>query len=198
MSAFLTIVAIHFVVLISPGPDFLLVSRNSLVSSSKTGILTAIGITLGMLVHMTYSLLGIGFVIAKSILLFNTIKYAGALYLLYIGWKALWSKETAHATHREPRPRRMITQIEALQMGFICNVLNPKATLFFLALFTQVISPGTPVFIQMLYCIAMMTTTFLWFSSVASVLSLDIIRKPFARMQAAAERVMGGLLMALG
>src|SRR3989338_5059978 len=92
MSAFLTIVVVHLLGAMSPGPDFAIIVRNSLTYSRRTGIWTAAGLGLGILVHVTYALLGIGFIVSQSILLYNALKYLGALYLLYIGWKALMTK----------------------------------------------------------------------------------------------------------
>lgn len=197
MSAFFTIVVIHILGAASPGPDFLIVTRNTLTYSKRSGVFTAAGLALGILVHVTYSLLGIGLLISQSIVLFNTIKYVGAAYLLFIGWKALTHK-TAAPTNDESTSRPDIPPLSALRIGFFTNVLNPKVSLFFLALFTQVISPATPVLLQLGYGLYMSVATFVWFSGVASILSLSAIRTPFLRIQSASERVMGGLLMMLG
>ncbi len=199
MSAFLAIVVIHFLGLMSPGPDFALISRNSLCLSRRSGMLTALGLGLGILVHCTYSLLGIGLLISQSILLYNTIKWIGALYLMYIGFKALTHKAAAAKQAAvEMKARRDISPLAALRQGFLCNVLNPKVTLFFLALFTQVIDPSTPLLVQIGYGLWMSFATFAWFAFVASVLSMSVIRAKFERIQGAFERVMGALLIALG
>lgn len=87
-----TVALIHLLAVISPGPDFIMITRNSLIYSRRTGIYSAIGLGLGILVHVTYSLVGIGLLISKSILLFNTIKYLGAAYLIYIGYKSITAK----------------------------------------------------------------------------------------------------------
>ncbi len=197
MSAFLTIVVIHLLAVMSPGPDFALVTRNSLCLSRRSGIFTALGLGLGILVHCAYSLLGIGLVISQSILLYNAIKWIGALYLMYIGWKALTHKPNK-VTTVDYKHRQDISCWSALSQGFLCNVLNPKATLFFLALFTQVISASTPLLVQAAYGLWMSFATFVWFGLVSSVLSLEVIRIRFERVQGAFERVMGALLIALG
>jgi len=86
----------------------------------------------------------------------------------------------------------------ALRIGFLTNLLNPKVTLFFLGLFTQVIHVDTPLALQVLYGIEMSTMTFMWFAFVASVLSHSIIRRRFVSVQHIVERCCGGLLIALG
>ncbi len=199
MTAFLSIAAIHLLGVMSPGPDFALITRNSLCLSRRSGLLTACGLGLGILVHCAYSLLGIGLLISQSILLYNTIKWIGALYLIYIGWKALTHKAGPQTdASRAVRSREDISPLSALRQGFLCNVLNPKVTLFFLALFTQVIDPTTPLVVQLGYGLWMSFATMAWFSFVASVLSLDLIRQKFQRIQSSFERVMGVLLIGLG
>ncbi len=198
LSQFLAVAVIHFLALVSPGPDFAMISRSSLVYSRRTGIYSALGLALGILVHVTYSLVGIGLIISKSILLFSIIKYLGAGYLIYIGWKSLRAKKVRQSAEADTAAERHLPALAALRVGFLTNVLNPKVTLFFLGLFTQVIRPGTPLWVQVLYGLEMSTMTFLWFAFVASVLSHSIIRKRFTAVQHIVERVCGGLLIALG
>lgn len=195
MALILTAVIVHFIALISPGPDFILVSRNAL-ASRRADLMTTVGIVAGMGVHVAYSLLGIGFVIAQSIVLYNTMKYAGAAYLLYIGWKCLRSK-AADAAELRAAPR-VVRDVEAMRMGFLCNILNPKATLFFLALFTQMIDPQTPLGLQLVACGLMMMDTALWFGSVTLAISAGPVRRGYERIRHGLERVMGVVLIALG
>ncbi len=197
MIAFLTIALIHLLGVASPGPDFAIVTRNSLTYSRRAGISTAAGIALGLQVHVLYSLLGIGLIISRSILLFTIIKYIGACYLLYIGWKALTAK-TAGTTHVRAERRKDIPIGQAFRMGLLTNVLNPKVTLFMLALFTQVIDPATPILVQTFYGMYMGVATFLWFTMLACIFNLPPVRHTFDRIGLAVERTMGAILMALG
>ena len=81
----LLIVSVTFLVMVTPGPDMVLVLRNTLVSGRRAGLHTSIGILSGNLVHITYCLLGIGVLISQSIVAFSVLKYAGAAYLIYLG-----------------------------------------------------------------------------------------------------------------
>jgi RhtB (resistance to homoserine/threonine) family protein len=198
MSAFLTVAVIHLLAVMSPGPDFILVTKNTLTLSKRSGIYTAMGLGFGILVHTAYSLLGIGLVISKSIVLFNTIKYLGAAYLLYIGWQALTHRSTEVKQEQVEHEAKDITPMQALRMGFLCNVLNPKASLFFLAVFTQVIAPTTPVGLQIFFGVYMGCATFLWFAFVAQFLSIGMIRRQFEKIQSGFTRAMGGVLILLG
>lgn len=197
MHAFLTIAVIHLLGLISPGPDFAIIVKQSIGQTRRNVIWTALGLGCGMALHTTYCLLGIGLLISQSILLFNTIKYVGAIYLLYIGWKSLTAKKSV--TKIEAKTEEMtMTAVKALRIGFLCNALNPKATLFMLALFTQVINPATPLAVQAFYGLYIAFATFLWFSTLGSILTTNVIRQSIDSIHIWAERTMGVVLIALG
>ena len=199
MSAFLTIAIIHALAVMSPGPDFILVTKNTLETSRRAGVFTAIGLGLGILVHVSYSLLGIGLLISQSIVFFNTIKWIGAAYLIYLGWGALThqSKNTS-GSEKNTIGKKHLSAGAAMRMGFLCNVLNPKASLFFLALFTQVIRPETPPFVQIVYGLYMSIATIIWFSFVSHFLGTSMIRRQFEKIQSVFTRAMGAVLLALG
>lgn len=194
---FLTVATIHLLAVMSPGPDFVMITRNSLKYSRKTAIYSALGLGLGILVHVTYSLVGIGFIISQSVLLFSILKYIGAGYLIYIGIKSLKSKPHS-ITIEKANKAEDISSLAAIKMGFLTNILNPKATLFFFALFTQIINPSTPLGIQILYGIEMMVATFLWFAAVGSLFSLGFIKNKFASFIHYLEKAMGAILIGLG
>lgn len=197
LAEFITVAIIHLLAVMSPGSDFAMISRNSLLYSRKTGIYSAIGLAFGILVHVAYSLVGIGFVISQSIVLFSTIKLLGAGYLIYIGYKSLKAKPH-NLTVKGFERKDSLDKIVAVKMGFLTNVLNPKATLFFLSLFTQVINPKTPLAIQLLYGFEMSLMTFVWFALVASILSHSTIQEKFASAHHKIEKVFGVILIALG
>lgn len=194
---FLTVAAIHLLAVMSPGPDFVMITRNSLMYSKRTGIYSSLGLALGILLHITYSLIGIGLVISKSIVLFSTIKLFGAAYLVYIGYQSLKSKR--HAVDMTSQEKKTdLSPRSAIRLGFLTNALNPKATLFFLALFTQVINPQTPLAIKILYGAEMCTMQFAWFAFVATALSHRVIKDRFVSIAHHLERAFGIILVALG
>lgn len=192
LAEFLTVVIVHLLAVMSPGPDFAMISRNSLLYSRKTGIYSAIGLAFGILVHVAYSLVGIGFVISQSIVLFSFIKFLGAGYLIFIGYKSLKAKPRK-LNNYQLLERNDMDRLAAIRMGFLTNALNPKVTLFFLSLFTQVISPKTPLFIQTLYGLEMSVMTF-----VASVLSHQAVKIKFSSIHHHIEKIFGIILIALG
>ena len=199
MQEFLIVAGIHLLAVMSPGPDFAMVMRNSLVYSRKTGVLAAVGLAIGILLHVTYSLLGIGLIIAESIVLFNIIKLIGACYLIYIGLKSLFSKRSESSENFGPESgRKDLSPIAAVRLGFLTNALNPKATLFFLALFTQVINPGTPFSVKLLYGAEMTVATFLWFAGVAVIMTHQRVNSIFSGIRHQIEKTFGVVLVALG
>ncbi len=194
---FLTVALAHLLAVISPGPDFIMITRNSLIYSRRTGIYSAIGLGLGILVHVTYSLVGIGLIISQSIVLFNIIKFIGAGYLIYIGYKSLTSK-SSKVDIKTQSQKKDISKLAAIKIGFITNVTNPKATLFFLSLFTIIVTPTTPLFIKILMGAEMSIVTSLWFMLVAYLTSHHLVKTKISSIQHFAEKFIGVVLIALG
>ncbi len=192
-----TVTTIHILGCISPGPDFVMAVKNSLTYSRKTGIYTALGFVLGMAVHLAYCVAGVAFIIAKSIIIFNIIKLLGAGYLMYIGIKSIMSKSSQIDIVQQDK-KKDISPLAAVRMGFLTNILNPKATIFFLSLFTLVISPTTPAFILVIMSLIMITFAFLWFSLVAIFFTQKAVQSAYSRFQKVLNKVFGGLLIVMG
>jgi RhtB (resistance to homoserine/threonine) family protein len=192
---FLTVALIHLLAVASPGPDFAIVVRQALFQSRRNAQFTALGVGLGILVHVGYSLLGIGLIIQQSIWLFNVLKVIGALYLTWIAIHCLRAR--AGGIHVEAGPAMEQSGPAALRLGFLTNVLNPKATLFFVSLFSVIISPGTPVSLQAGYGLYMAAATALWFALIANFFTLPRVRRGFARFGHWFDRLMGGILLLL-
>ncbi|MFO7527669.1 MAG: LysE family transporter [Marinobacter sp.] len=192
---FLTIAVAHLLAVVSPGPDFAVMLRQALCQSRRNALLSAAGVGAGILVHVTYSLLGIGLLIKQSVMLFSVLKVAGALYLAWIALQCLRAR--AGGIHVETGSVPAQSAFAALRLGFLTNALNPKATLFFVALFSVVISPGTPLVIQAGYGIYMAVATAVWFALVAVFFTLPRVRQAFSRFGHWLDRIMGGVLLVL-
>ncbi|MEV3809548.1 LysE family transporter [Aeromonas dhakensis] len=195
MTELLAVVAITFFAVISPGPDFAMVSRNSLLLSRRSGVLTALGIGAGVCVHVTYTLLGVGLLIRQSLWLFNLIKLAGAAYLIFLGIKMLRAKPaTAEVLADQPA----LSSLGALRTGFLTNVLNPKTTIFIVSLFMQVVQPQTPLAVQLGYGAFIVLAHAVWFSAVAIFFSTDSVRGRLLAVRHWIDRVFGALLVGFG
>ncbi|MAB23298.1 MAG: lysine transporter LysE [Pseudomonadales bacterium] len=195
---FMLVALVHLLAVISPGPDFAVVIRNSVSSGRRAGLFTALGLGSGIVVHVTYSLLGIGLIVSQSVWLFNLMKLLAAAYLLYIGIRALRAKPQSSEQANIASTLKSMSARQAIAQGFITNGLNPKATLFFLSLFTVVISHDTPLLIQAGYGLYLAIATGAWFCLVALLFSRDSVRRGFNRMGHWFDRLMGTVLIGLG
>ncbi|MCP3752689.1 LysE family translocator [Pseudomonas sp. SBB6] len=195
---FLTVALIHLLAVASPGPDFAVVVRESVTHGRRAGTWTACGVGTAIFLHVGYSLLGIGLIVSQSIMLFNALKWLAAGYLLYIGFKALRARPGAPGSDAVQASTVERTPRAAFVAGFMTNGLNPKATLFFLSLFTVVINPQTPLAVQAGYGVYLALATGLWFCLVARLFSQQRVRAAFARMGHWFDRSMGAVLIALG
>ena len=194
---FLTVALVHLLAVASPGPDFAIVLRESVSNGRHAGIWTALGVGSGILLHVGYCLLGIGLIVSQSIVLFNLLKWLAAAYLIYIGIRALQARPADPAS-AELAPLAARSPRAAFARGFVTNGLNPKATLFFLSLFTLVISPQTPLLVQAGYGLYLAMATAVWFCAVALLFSQARVRRGFVRLGHWFDRLMGAVLVGLG
>ena len=188
----------------SPGPDFAVVLKHSLSYGRRPAIFTSIGIGLGILLHVGYSLLGIGLLIKTTPWLFDLLSYAAAAYLLYLGVGALGSQKppsnpaiTLAKATEVIAPNQHLSDRRALGVGLLTNGLNPKATLFFVSLFAVVVSPATPLLMQMLYGLYLTLATMAWFCLLSYVLSSARARAYVHTKGYVFDRIMGLALIAL-
>lgn len=192
-----TVALLNLLAAISPGPDFVMSVKNSLNYSRKTGIFTGIGIGLGIGIHITYCAAGIGFIISKSLTVFTIIKFIGAGYLIYMGVSAIFTNKSSIKINEEKQPTDL-TKFQAIKIGFLTNLLNPKATLFFLGLFTFVISHETPLYVILIISFIMISTAITWFTLVAIFFTQKRIRAAFLKFENIINKSFGGLLILLG
>ncbi len=173
------VVLAHGLAVASPGPDFALVLRQSLGRGRAAAVAGAVGIGCGILVHVSYSVWGLGLLLAQSPQFLVILKYLGAGYLAWLGVGALRAEPAP--THREgpPVPQRR-QRTAAWTQGFLTNILNLKASLFFMALFAA-ISADTPKLVQLVYGVWMVLATTAWFALVALFFTRIEVRTAFLR-----------------
>jgi len=195
MSEWIAVITITILACISPGPDFAMVSRNGLLLSRRAGVLTAVGIGMGVLVHVCYTLLGLGLVLQQTPWLFNALKLAGAAYLVYLGIQMLRSKP---AIEQLDAPPPAMSDLAALRTGFLTNALNPKTSIFIVSLFMGVIQPDTALTMQIAYGLFIAGAHAMWFSLVALCFSAGMVREKLVAARLWIDRVFGGLLVSFG
>lgn len=179
------VTTLHFLALISPGPDFVLALRNSLQFGRRMGMATALGFGLGIAIHVSYSIAGIAVLLKEFPGVYHLIRYAGALYLIWLGISALWytirfpkKEDTLTFELRETQGfRKCFTQ------GFLTNLLNPKATLFILGIYTSMIPAETSLPTLVMAGFNMVILTILWFSLVSWLFSSKNIRLLYSKLE---------------
>ncbi len=204
--AIITILAV-----ISPGPDFAMVTRIALTRGRRAGVLCAIGIGSGVSVHLAYTLIGFGVVFASNVWALTSLRYLGAAYLIWLGISALWpdiralfskrpaalqTRMTNKSTNRPEEDQKR--NGSAFWIGFACNALNPKTMLFIVSLFSQMISPDTPVLMEIGYGLYIAACHMIWFALVAVALTLPSVQARIAAIKIWVERGVGLCLAGLG
>jgi len=197
ISSFWLVYVVFLGALMSPGPDLLVTLKHSLSYSVRSGIFAAAGIAMGVIVHVAYCMAGIGLLISHSVILFNIIKICGAGYLVYIGIMSLRSKGMDLSVVAE-QGAPVKSDRQSFISGFVTNVFNPKATMFFLALFSQMLQPGLPVSWQIGFAFVCVLTAFIWFSLVSVVTGFERFRRVYQRLSKGIDRVFGAFFIALG
>ncbi|MFB7174411.1 LysE family translocator [Streptomyces sp. NPDC056254] len=195
MTEVIAVAVITLLAVISPGADFAMVVRNSYLYGRPTGLFAAAGVAAGVLVHVSYTMLGVGLLIASSTALFTVIKLAGAAYLVWIGIRTFRARAEV-TVDLESKPQ--LTRLGAMRSGFLTNVLNPKTTLFVVSTFTQVVDPGTSLWQQAGYGLFMSAAHLGWFGAVAVFVSVSALRERMLKAQKALNRAIGSVLVGLG
>jgi RhtB (resistance to homoserine/threonine) family protein len=195
---FLTIASVHLLAVASPGPDFAIVLKHSISFGRRAAIITSIGVGVGILIHVAYSLLGIGILIKTTPVLFQIFSYVAGAYLLYLGWGAIRSSAPENLNNVDVvKVQQRISDNKAFMVGFLTNGLNPKATLFFLSVFAVVVSPNTPDVIKLAYGLYLAVATGIWFCVLSLFLSSQKVTQFIGKKGYWFDRVMGVVLILL-
>ncbi|WP_313471455.1 LysE family translocator [Lysinibacillus sp.] len=123
---------------IMPGPDNLFVLAQSITQDKKAGIATSLGLCTGLLVHISAAVLGISAIIYQSTIIFSIVKFAGVAYLLYLAWQSFRAKGDPFSLQQQ----NVQAYVKLYKKGILMNILNPKVSLFFLALLPQFVHPS--------------------------------------------------------
>ena len=200
ITQFFTIGLLMLLSAMLPGPDFALVTKNTLLHSRRSGMFTSLGIGCALMIHISYCALGLAIVISNSLLLFNFVKYIGAGYLLYLGVTALLAKTSApeNCISQSVSTKSKQSALTAFRQGFLCNLFNPKVTLFFLALFTVIIKPDASKLWLMFFAVEMFLIVTSWFCVVTVILSHPPVAKLLQRVEKYISKAVGMFLIGFG
>ncbi|MBA0209973.1 LysE family transporter [Pectobacterium brasiliense] len=183
--------------MLSPGPDFFLVIRNAARYPRAAAMTTAFGVICGVATHMAYCVAGLAVVITTTPWLFNVLKYAGAAYLIWIGIQALFARggskmDVSNLTQQS------VSLKKAFLQGYLCNLLNPKATLFFLAMFTQVLNIHSGLGEKLWYAMIIWLLSLVWWPLLVVLFQSEPVRRGLAKVQKLVDKLLGTVLIALG
>ncbi len=185
------------VIVVTPGTGVIYTLAAGLSRGARASIVAAVGCTLGIVPHMVAAVTGLAALLHSSALAFQTLKYLGVVYLLYLAWATLREKG-ALAVDEETEPRSAVNVIVS---GVLINILNPKLTIFFFAFLPQFVSTDSPgALLRMLELSAVfMLVTFVVFSAYgvfAAAVRNHVVSRP--RVMAWMRRVFAGSFVALG
>lgn len=127
-----TFVLLATLLILVPGPDYILLTKNTIAGGQVSGFKTLLGCLSALMIHTTFAVVGLSAILVKSAVLFTTIKWVGAAYLVYLGIKALFQKDVAETT--EQKKGNLYLQ------GLLTNLLNPKVAVFFLTFLPQFVT----------------------------------------------------------
>ena len=194
---FLEIFVIGILAGLSPGPDFFIVMKNSLGFGTKIGIASALGIGAALILNATYTVLGLTIIIQTYIYVFKTIQIIGAAYLAYLGVQALTSlfKKEKLTLETQIKSENGKSFWQGFKNGFLCNILNPKAFLFFLSVFSQFFSVDTPKWIEWVYGLEVIVAITGWFILLSVIISSKIFRSLYQRGHKVLDGFFGGILL---
>lgn len=183
--------------MLSPGPDFFLVIKNAARYPRLAAMMTAFGVICGVATHMSYCVAGLAVVITTTPWLFNLLKYAGAVYLVWIGIQALLSRGGGKMNVSN-LPQQQVSLKSAFAQGYLCNLLNPKATLFFLAVFTQVLQIDSGLGDKLWYAGIILGLSVIWWPLLVFLIQSGPVRRGLEKTQKIVDKLLGGMLIALG
>ncbi len=182
-----------------PGPDFSIVTRNSVVFGRRTGVFMALGIGIGISFHIAYTIAGFGAIALAQPLILLGLQILGAGYLLYLAYDIITADNDSDLLNKTsddaPHVTAQLSDFSAFKRGFLTNVLNPKVTMFFLAIFTTIVSTETSLITQVFYGVWIIIVTAGWFIFVATFFSNTIIRDKFLKNKRPFELTMAIILI---
>ena len=196
---FLTVALVHLVALISPGPDFFFVSQTAVSRSRREAMMGVIGISLGVVVWAGVALMGLHLLLEKMAWLHQVIMVGGGLYLLWMGWQLLRSARAKQAASSDEAPKvELPARGRTFMRGFLTNLSNPKAVIYFGSVFSLFVGDDVGSAERWGLFVLIVAETFAWFSIVAMVFALPVMRRGYQRLAKWIDGVAGVLFAGFG
>jgi RhtB (resistance to homoserine/threonine) family protein len=196
----LVFIGVAAIIIVIPGPDTAVVTKNVLFHGRRTAFGTSLGVSAGLSVWTLAAAAGVASLLRASAVAFTVLKLLGALYLVWLGIQALRASSRKAGEHADPAsPRRPIGAFGGFRQGFLSDLANPKIGIFFTSLLPQFVDPGRPVLVPFLVLGAVFVLmTVLWLSAYTLIAAraAETLRRP--RVKAALDRFTGVVLIAIG
>ena len=192
MLEFLTIAILHLFAVASPGPDFLLVTRQCLRFDRTVAIWASAGIATGILFHSFIAITGVTLIISSNPEVFKWLKVLASIYIAYLGYLSIFKSST---TVNDEDKKDNENYVGSFTLGLITNILNPKAILFFITVFTAVVDASTTRLLLGLYGLYMSITTFIWFTGISYIFSNQRLRDRYKQFIPFFEKGIGIVLI---
>jgi threonine efflux protein len=186
--------------LVSPGPDFVVTVRYATTRSRREGALVGLGVASAIAIWASMSMFGLVAVLAKVSWLYESIRLAGALYLAYLGIGALLAaRAKGRKAHNEEatRPEADTGWWRAWRVGFLTNIGNPKAAVFFGSLFSALLPAHPDLWVQVTVVALMPAMTVGWYTVVALMFSLPSVTRAYRKIKRVVDAVTGCIFVAL-
>ncbi len=193
----LLIASLHFLAMITPGPDIVLVIRTALLEKRSAALKVVLGITAGICFHLIYCLVGLALLLKSNLIALALFQSFSGAYLVYLGLKQIRTLFNRADTRKQAELNLSKTESYFFQ-ALLTNIFNPKVTLFFLSLFGLVIKPETPTWVQLIYCAEMILATLLWFGLISLFLSSKEPARKYGKILQKLEPVFGVLFLIFG
>ena len=197
LAALLSVIAVHLAAAVSPGPAFVVALRVAARDGARAALFLALGFGLGALVWAAAALLGLTALFTLFPELLMALRIGGALFLLFIAWM-IWRGADSPMPAAAPTGGKGRSDLSALRLGVLTQISNPKAAVFFGAVFIGLVPPGLGAGGILLLLSAILLVETVWYAVVALLFSRGPTRNAYARMKSTLERVLGGVLAALG
>lgn len=193
---FFIIAGAHFLALLSPGPDFFLIVRSSLVHGTRAASGVCVGIALANAVYIGLAIGGVS-LLQSMAGLYLVLKWAGCAYLAWLGWRLLHSSGEMALPEAVGGERRVGLWWVEFRTGFLSGILNPKNSLFYASLFSLGFDRETPLGVQLGYGVWMFLAVLLWDLGVARAIGYPSVVRRFRTHVRRIERLTGGILMSM-
>ena len=191
----ISVFAVFIPALILPGPDFVAVVRSSMTHGTRAGLLTTIGVSIGLCTYATLSLLGLSAILAEYQWLTWTVRVLGGCYLAWLGIKLLRARpQTIDLDQEARRP----AGIRAILFGFLVALTNPKAIVLFASVFATAVTASMPTWLMVLMIGLVTASSLVWYSCVSLFMSSGPVMRRFQRARHWIERAAGVCFIGLG